>query len=327
MRINGFYLLVALTGSLLVFISVRYFSTTVNGIPAVTAARALTVRTEYTAEVLEVRVRPGQTVQPGDTLVLLSSAQLVRELEKLDKKLESLQTEQSARRSAFQSSLNLVRTDISLKVRELEQELHQAEKELDLNTKLLAREDLKVSESSLAIEIRDMKAQIALYRQREQERESELRAAYTADQSILQSQLDLTNLELQTFQRARRALVKVADHHGVVETVSVRQGSVVDAFTGMVTLLPANPVMVVAFMQYQGNDLLVGDKVEVAGMENPEFVIQGKVTGFGSMVALPEILQKSTAVKAYGREIFIEIPDRNPFTTGQKVLVKRVLHD
>jgi HlyD family secretion protein len=46
------------------------------------------------------------------------------------------------------------------------------------------------------------------------------------------------------------------------------------------------------------------------------------VIGYGSVAELPEILQKSTAVKAFGREIFIEIGLENNFANGEKVLIR-----
>jgi HlyD family secretion protein len=62
--------------------------------------------------------------------------------------------------------------------------------------------------------------------------------------------------------------------------------------------------------------------VRVSAYGNGEIKIIGKVIGYGAVTELPEILQKSTAVKAFGREIFIEIPAQNNFANGEKVLIR-----
>jgi HlyD family secretion protein len=66
----------------------------------------------------------------------------------------------------------------------------------------------------------------------------------------------------------------------------------------------------------------VGSAVNVTSYENKSIAVNGKVIGFGAVVELPEILQKSTAVKAFGREVFIDIPVQNHFATGEKVLIR-----
>jgi HlyD family secretion protein len=46
------------------------------------------------------------------------------------------------------------------------------------------------------------------------------------------------------------------------------------------------------------------------------------VIGYGAVTSLPDILQKSTAVKAFGKEVFIEMPLQNDFSTGEKILIR-----
>ena len=67
----------------------------------------------------------------------------------------------------------------------------------------------------------------------------------------------------------------------------------------------------------------IGSLVLVNAFGNPTLSVEGKVIGHGSIVPLPDILQKATAVKAFGKEIFIEIPAGNTFSTGEKVLIKQ----
>lgn len=66
----------------------------------------------------------------------------------------------------------------------------------------------------------------------------------------------------------------------------------------------------------------VGSKIRVRSYNNKDASVEGEVIGFGSITELPVILQKSTAVRAFGTEVFIKIPEDNSFFTGEKVLLK-----
>lgn len=322
MRFNGFYFLVMVVGVGLVFISTRYFNTSVNGVPAVATSRELIVRSEFRAEVKAVGVQPGQQVHKGDTLVVLSSVVLEQDQERLARKLSSLQTEQSARESAFRSSLELARNEINLELTRLDESINQAAQELSLNARLSERAAANTSESPLAVRIRDLKAQADLYRAQLRQKEAELKSAHQADQAILQNQIDLAAMELKAVEQSSTGLVKIAAYDGVMESVAVRPGLVIEAFTALLVIRPDVPTIAVAYVQGDVNPFLVGMKAVVSGFEGIGGGTEGTVIGFGSIAALPEILQKSTAIKAFGKEVFIELPVGNPFTAGQKILVQ-----
>lgn len=322
MKFNGFYLFVAFAGAALLLITSEFFNSSVNGVPAVTTSRELVVRSAVQTEVLDVRVRPGQEVRAKDTLVVLRSLELEQERARLTRKLSSLETEQKARESAFRSSLDLARNDINLEIRQLLESVNQAEQELALNLRLVQRSDASAAESPLSVRIRDLRIQIDLYRERLRQRESGLQSAYRAEQAILQNQIDLTRIELDGVERTGSGLVRISDYDGVVESVAVRPGMMLDAFASLVTVRPSSPTIAVAYVQSGMVGFPLGTEVELMAFDGDAGRSQGKVIGFGSIVELPEILQKSTAVKAFGKEVFVEIPVANPFSTGQKVLVK-----
>jgi len=60
----------------------------------------------------------------------------------------------------------------------------------------------------------------------------------------------------------------------------------------------------------------------VASYDQQRNLVAGRVIGYGSVSELPEILQKSTAIKAFGQQVFIEIPGENAFFNGEKVLIR-----
>jgi hypothetical protein len=79
---------------------------------------------------------------------------------------------------------------------------------------------------------------------------------------------------------------------------------------------------VIGYMVGRKEPMPVGTVVSVLSFDKHATASNGKVIGYGAVVELPEILQKSTAVKAFGQEIFIEISPDNQFASGEKVLIR-----
>jgi HlyD family secretion protein len=143
------------------------------------------------------------------------------------------------------------------------------------------------------------------------------------DQILLNNQIKLLEKELDVLLNEKKKLSKYATFNGVIESVYVKADEEVNAFTPLLSANPAHPTTVVGyFTGRKEREMSMGSPVTVMSYNHHSVTIQGKVIGFGSVVELPEILQKSTAVKAFGREVFIEITPDNEFATGEKVLIK-----
>jgi HlyD family secretion protein len=108
----------------------------------------------------------------------------------------------------------------------------------------------------------------------------------------------------------------------VVENVLVKQGEQVAAYTPLLSLNPVHPTTVVGYVVGRKVTFPIGAEVSVRSQENPTLISTGKVIGYGSVVPLPEILQKSTAVTGFGREFFVEIESQNNFANGERVLIR-----
>jgi multidrug resistance efflux pump len=142
------------------------------------------------------------------------------------------------------------------------------------------------------------------------------------EQLILINQIKLLERELDLLVLERKALTKFATTDGVVENIFVKEAEQVDAYTPLLSVSPNHPTTVVGYLVGKKDHLSVGLDVSIRSYDDPGLHIPGKVIGYGSMVPLPDILQKSTAVKAFGREVFIEMKADNPFASGEKVLIR-----
>jgi len=322
MKINYFYLIIILLGIGLVVISPTYFKSTSESLPAVTYAKDHKLTADIAAEVIRVWVKPGQQVKPGDTLLELNSQFLTREIEKLDLRLSSVISDRQAQNRSMRSALNLAKAEVQLEISALENDIRMADSQLSLNRKISG--STKASGSSpLEIKIHDLQEQVNIRRQELAHREDEIRNRYALQMSQQQNQEILLRSELAMLKVQQNGLVKISDFNGVVENVYVKAGEVVEEYTDLLAVLPSAPGSVVAYMASGANPPVIGSLISVVGVGDPDLSVEGKVIGHGSIVPLPDILQKATAVKAFGKEIFIEIPVGNTFSTGEKVLVKQ----
>src|SRR5690606_30316026 len=139
--------------------------------------------------------------------------------------------------------------------------------------------------------------------------ETDIRQEGFIDQQQLNHQINLLEQELELLNVEKKNLVKYAMADGVVKSVFIKPGEQVSSYAPLLSITPGNPTMVTAYLAGKNNNAFaVGDSVRVSAYGNGARKVTGKVIGYGAVTELPEILQKSTAVKAFGREIFIEIP-------------------
>ncbi len=154
-------------------------------------------------------------------------------------------------------------------------------------------------------------------------KETDIRQEGFIDQQQLNNQINLLEQELELLKIEKSKLVKYAMADGVVKSVYIKPGEQVSGFTPLLSITPVSPTTVIGYLAGKNNNAFaVGDSVRVSAYGNGSIRIMGRVIGYGAVIELPEILQKSTAVKAFGREIFIEIPAQNKFANGEKVLIR-----
>jgi len=323
MRFNFFYLIVAGLGIGLLAVTPAFYRGTSDIIPAVAYAKDHKLTAEYVAQVRKVWVKPGQQIKPGDTLIELFSTSLQQEIQKITLQLSSIRSDRDAQTRSLRSSLNLAGAEVRLEIAELENQIRVFENELSLNRRisgLVSRENQNLT--PVEIKIRDLKDQVDIRRQELAHREEEIRNRYMVELNQYRNREVLLESEMEALSQKVTGLIRIAGFNGVIESVYVKSGEVVEEFTDLISVLPSSPVSVVAYLPSGLPAPVIGTDVVVSSAGFPAAETKGKIIGLGSIVLLPEILQKATAVKAFGKEIFVEIRSDNSFSTGEKVLVR-----
>jgi len=325
MRFNWFYVFVFALFVAMMVISFRYFRGSGHSSVGVTYAKEYKINAEKSAIISTIPVVPGQQVKVGDLLVELTSPELEIEIEKMQSKISAARAEQLEKAKLAHSEVALIRAEQGIEIEEINTDITQAEAELQLNRKLTKEVTSGAAETGdhpLEKKIQSLKQQRAKREEAASIRIQDIRQESETEQRLLENQTKLLERELALMQDEKRKLSKVATSDGVIENVYVKQSEQVDAYTALLSVNPVHPTSVVGYLVGKKQELPVGAEVSIKSYEHPQFVVAGKVIGYGSVVELPQILQKSTAVKAFGREVFIEIAPQNGFAAGEKVLIR-----
>lgn len=325
MKGNWFYILVGFLFVAMLFVSIRFFRGTGHASVGVTNSAQYRIMSEKSGFVKSLAVVPGQQVKQGELLVELVSAELMMEIERLNHRIATLRSDQQEKRKLAASKVALIQAESGIKVEELNTDIAESEGDLILNRQIVQSQSIfsdSTTQRPVAMKIESLRKQ----RSREEEaaaiRIKDILHENELEQTLLSNQINLLERELDLLNQEKTKLSKFATTDGVVESVFVKDGEQVQGFTPLLTINPVHPTTVVGYLVGRKEILPVGSKVTVKSQDRPRNETAGKVIGYGSVVPLPEILQKSTAVKAFGQEIFIEIDSDNQFAAGEKVLIR-----
>jgi HlyD family secretion protein len=324
-RINWFYILIGVLLVSMLYISGRYFKGSGDAAIGIAQTTEYKVNSEKSALVKSVNVVPGMQVKEGDLLIELTGQELEMDIAKLTNRIVILKSEREEKSKLLASEISYIKAQTGIEIEELEEEILQTASELKMN-EALTREfvsDKKEMESPLNIKINSLKQQKQKREEAMDIKIKDVQQKFKTDQYLLENQVVLQESELNLLAEEKRKLNKYASANGVVKNVYVKPGEQVDAFTQLLQINPLRPTTVVAYLVNRKSDVFpIGASVSVSSYDQRRNSIAGKVIGYGSVNELPDILQKSTAVKAFGQEVFIEIPENNLMANGEKVLIR-----
>ncbi|MEY4929792.1 MAG: hypothetical protein RI909_516 [Bacteroidota bacterium] len=324
MKANWFYIFIALFFIALLAVNAKFFRSAANSSVGVTYSRAFKINADKSAQVKAVMVVPGQQVKKGDVLIELTSFDLDLELDKLQNRMVTLKSERAEKAKLARAEIAYIKAEFGIEIEKLNVAIIQAESELSLNKKLTQEFSSTASndENPLRQKIEALKVQRAKYDESIKIKTQDILQETSTEEHLLDNQVRLLEQEQAMLISDKGNMKKVAASDGVVENVYVKEGEQVDAYTALLSVNPVHPTTVVGYLVGKRSKLDIGAEVTVRSYENKQVTTIGKIIGYGSVVPLPEILQKSTAVTGFGREFFVEISTQNELANGERVLIR-----
>jgi len=325
-RINWFYILIGALFLAMLFISSRYFKGSGDASIGVAQSREYKINSDKSALVKSINVVPGQQVNEGDLLIELTSETLEIEIAKLSNRIAVLKSERAEKAKLAAAEISYLKAQNNITLEELDLEIQQTTSELTMNealTKDFVATEKSNTISPLEIKINSLKQQKKMHLMAQDIKIKDVLQESTTEQKLLENQIVLQESELVLLLNEKKKLNKYANAAGVVKNVYVKSGEQVDAFTPLLEVNPKRPTTIIVYLVGKKSDLYpIGTTVSVSSYDQRRNAVAGKVIGYGSVSELPEILQKSTATKAFGQEVFIEVSPDNLLANGEKVLIR-----
>ena len=321
----SFYWFAGLLLISLLLINTQFFKGNTSFL-GVSYSDAYTINSDRAATIIRTYVSPGETVSAGDTLITLYSPELELDIEKLRKELILMESEIEEKNELLESELALFDSEKQQSTQSFNAEINQLAQRLALQKQLVGIESAlgdSDQNNELELQIESLKQQLSLELQAIEIRVNDVNQEHLFDVSQIRARQELARQELQWKERMVDNLTRVAQADGVVERIYVKPQEQVDSFTPLLTLNPRHPTSIVGYLVGQKDrNKELGDTVLVRSSEQSSLISSGVITGFGSVVALPNILQNSSSITTFGLEIFIEIPEDNPLPVGEKVIIE-----
>ncbi|WP_339676855.1 HlyD family secretion protein [Cyclobacterium marinum] len=325
-KTNWFYVFIGCMLVSMLYISAKYFKGSGEASIGIAETTEYKVKTEKTALVRSVNVVPGMEVEAGQLLVELSSEELEVDIARLSNRISMAKAELQEKAKLTNAKIAYIKAENGIEIEELDEKVMELESEMHMNealTKQFITEKAVEASAPMARKLNSLKVQKERHLEAQAIKIEDLLQESEADQHILQNQIQLLESELKILQTEKGKLNKYATASGVVEKVYVKPGEQVDAYAPLLEINPLHPTTVVAYLVgKKASTFGVGKEVNVASYDQQRNLVAGRVIGYGSVSELPEILQKSTAIKAFGQQVFIEIPGENAFFNGEKVLIR-----
>ncbi|MEL0010727.1 MAG: hypothetical protein VW868_04105, partial [Bacteroidota bacterium] len=269
---HSFYWFAGILIALLLVINTQFFKGNTSFL-GVSYSDAYTINSDRSATVISTHVKPGQTIDQGDTLISLHSPALELEIEKLKKELLLMESEIDEKEELLASELALLASDKKQQEQEFTSEIELLSQRLKLQQRLsgIASEGNRLdgSESNeLQLQINALSDQLELSLQSIEIRIKDITQEHIFDVSQINARSELAVQELDWILRALETLTRVAQNSGVVERVFVKPQEQIDAFTPLLSIYPKNPTSIVGYLVGQKDrNKQLGDSVIVWSSE------------------------------------------------------------
>jgi acetyl/propionyl-CoA carboxylase alpha subunit len=279
---------------------------------------------EYPILVHQIKVRTGDAVRKGDTLLVASRPDLDKQAVL---KASELQQNQAAKQASTEdvrneiekltgehfAKINSLKTDI-----ELLQAEESAQSDLrklvsnERNTKSLLVDKIHLLENTVRLEERRFGMQM-----------KQLKTQENAMAVVHDTRMQSVSQEIGFMHDAQTKLILRAPMDGFIENVTVFEKETTSQFKPLLKINPRMPDKVKGFLPEASEALYrMGDTVQLRSSTRPTVTQSGVLVGTApQLVELPLRLRKIQEVKAWGREVYIKLPPSNDFFIGEKIMI------
>lgn len=330
---NLFYLAIFITGIVL-FTALRPDFHKELSFYGFAESRATEINYNYPVVVDQILVKPGQAVKAGEVLMHLSRRKSKETLEDQSFRIAELKAEEALWKQKQENEIGALKMDQHTKLSEINGKIERTQNELAYKKSLLeGLESIEPVETSYKPLEEDL--------QRYKQEHIDLNQFYTFKIKSLKEELSLGKnpyreqirryVAEQKFDESQKiqAIVVTAPTDGLVGNISCKEAEHISSYSTLLVFYEPHSGIIKGFVH---EDLTLEVKIDqeftISSLKDEHINYPGKVIGLGSrIVEIPPRLRKIEVLKAYGREVLIEISKENSFLQKEKVSIKFIPDD
>lgn len=286
-------------------------------------AEGKAIKVEFSCLVQQCRIKAGQQIHRGDTVLVLLRSELDQKTTLKLTELQQIETERQAKNNAIVRETELFQVRQMARVADLQAQIKVIQSEINAQNNL---KDFigaaKNADNNVKIqEIETLEEAIRQVSLQNKEQQKLFDNQQLSNNNISASEAKQLREELTFINNEKGKLVLLAPCDGFIEQVFVANGEVAESYKDLYKINPFQPTKIIGFI-HESLDMnyRLGDSVVLKSSSRPTIASKAILTSVSpKLVELPYRLRRNVELKSWGREIYVNLNESNPFFIGEKV--------
>jgi multidrug resistance efflux pump len=284
-----------------------------------------TLNFEHAILVQDLHTQMGNQVKRGDTLAILYRSELDKTTIERLADINQVEVEHKAKNDLLDKDKDLLWVRNTAKLSDIQAQIRilQIEDSLKNSIKKSIYDNILYDNRLIREKIDAFKEAIIQTEKQTQEQIHQLETQRQSLQTVAKAKVSQVQKDLDYVKLEKSKLFLIAPIDGFVEQVNMGKNMLVPAYKDLIKINPRKPNKIIGFI-HESSDVpfQLGDSVTLESSVRLPIKTRGTIVGSNpKLVELPYRLRKFTELRAWGREVYIEIPDTNRFYIGEKIMI------
>jgi multidrug resistance efflux pump len=289
-------------------------------------AEGKNIKVDFPAVVQQCRIRAGQQVRKGDTVLVLFRGELDQKTTLKSSELQQIETERDVKSNIVAKEMELFVARQNARIADLQAQIRVIESEINAqnNLKDFIGSGKTVDNNIKLQEIKTLEEAIRQANLQTIEQRKVFDNQQVGNNSVSAAKAKQLNEELAFIGKEKIKLILVAPCDGFIEQVFVANGEVCDAYKDLYKINPFQPTKIIGFIHESLNmNYRLGDTVTLQSFTRPDVRSKAILTSISpKLVELPYRLRRNAEIKSWGREVYVNLPLENQFFIGEKIQLR-----
>lgn len=292
-------------------------------------SRSTEINYNYPVVVDKILVNPGQAVKAGQTLIELSRRKSKETLEDQNFRIAELEAEAALWEQKNQNEIEELQIEQRSQITEIDGKIERTQNEIEYRKSIVENletiDPVEASYKPLEETLKRYKQEKKNMNQLYDSRIKGLKEELSLGHSPYHEQINRYNAERE-FDESQKVqpIVVTAPTDGLVGNISCKEAEHISSYSTLMTFYEPHSGIIKGFVHEDLTlEVEIGQEFTISSLKDESINYPGTVIGLGSrIVEIPSRLRKVETVKAYGREVLIEISKENSFLQKEKVSIK-----